>query len=559
MKRMIAIIHFALPRYLTILSGLALMGLSFSLFPSLNAQEQSVAAFSLRIEGNNRICINQPITFRAETDLGTGFSWTVGKGNILSGENSNTVTIQWSSGVRRDTLRVTASSVAGEVQTAFLIIEVFGIARPIISSDGPTTFCVGSFVVLMAPSGYAKYLWSNGATSKNITVTDQGTFSVSVESVEGCTATSYPLKVNVLIPPKVQIAALGPTIFCDGDLVVLDAGDGYVGYRWSNGSGGRFLTVREGGDYSVTVKDIYGCEARSGPIRITVLQSQPKPDVSQSGTKLVTSPGAFFQWFLDADPIPGATSREFIPRTSGLYSVRVSNLAGCSALSEPFRFHYSGMTIAVPHLEAEASGPVQIPLVIQDFENLEDVTLTTFTSRLRFNTNILYPQDILSTLSGEWRTVELTGSYTPGDSVLGFFNALPIWTDFAETEIIIESFAWASDNVFVETVDGSMKVLLCEEGGTRLFVQNGPIALHQNHPNPFNASTSIEYSVIENGRTLLSVYSTLGQRVATLVDDNIEPGTYRVAFDASALPSGLYIYVLLTPTERITKFMELVK
>jgi hypothetical protein len=76
-------------------------------------------------------------------------------------------------------------------------------------------------------------------------------------------------------------------------------------------------------------------------------------------------------------------------------------------------------------------------------------------------------------------------------------------------------------------------------------------ALYQNYPNPFNPSTRIPFSVPGSGLPAgqagfvsLKVYDILGRDVATLVNENLPPGSYEVTFDASGLPSGVYFYRL---------------
>ncbi len=64
--------------------------------------------------------------------------------------------------------------------------------------------------------------------------------------------------------------------------------------------------------------------------------------------------------------------------------------------------------------------------------------------------------------------------------------------------------------------------------------------LYQNYPNPFNPSTTIRYSVPHRSHVMLTVFNTLGQRVAVLVNGEIDAGYHVVQFNASNLASGVY-------------------
>jgi photosystem II stability/assembly factor-like uncharacterized protein len=86
--------------------------------------------------------------------------------------------------------------------------------------------------------------------------------------------------------------------------------------------------------------------------------------------------------------------------------------------------------------------------------------------------------------------------------------------------------------------------------------------LYQNYPNPFNPSTKIKFSVpaVETIHELsLRVYDILGREVATLVNEQLKPGSYEVEWDASNYPSGVYIYKLQTESFSEIKKMILLK
>jgi acetyl esterase len=85
--------------------------------------------------------------------------------------------------------------------------------------------------------------------------------------------------------------------------------------------------------------------------------------------------------------------------------------------------------------------------------------------------------------------------------------------------------------------------------------------LKQNYPNPFNPSTSIHYSVINNGLVSLKVYDILGNEVAVLVNEVKESGNYSVDFNSinNKLCSGVYLYQLRSGNMISTKKMILIK
>jgi hypothetical protein len=85
------------------------------------------------------------------------------------------------------------------------------------------------------------------------------------------------------------------------------------------------------------------------------------------------------------------------------------------------------------------------------------------------------------------------------------------------------------------------------------------VALGQNYPNPFNPSTNITFQIPFAGFVSLKVYNLLGQEVATLVNEELQPGSYKATFDGSSLMSGTYFYTLKTNRYSETKKLTLIK
>lgn len=146
--------------------------------------------------------------------------------------------------------------------------------QPIISANGPTTFCSGNSVVLTS-SASAGNLWSNNQISQSIPITSSGTYSVQVTS-NGCSNTSNPVTITVNPTPAAPIInASGPTTFCQGSNVTLTT-NSTTGVTWTVSNGSLFpvtsLIVQstQSSIYATVTQN--GCtSAPSLPISTTVL------------------------------------------------------------------------------------------------------------------------------------------------------------------------------------------------------------------------------------------------------------------------------------------------
>lgn len=187
------------------------------------------------------------------------------------------------------------------------------------------------------------------------------------------------------------------------------------------------------------------------------------------------------------------------------------------------------------------------------------------------NTNIQVTdcEIVLKLLSDEVYRLNSTGAISPAGTQ---FN-IPGLIKFDELQVTVKS--------FTGTVNGESKAALAEiEMNSRIsfyeiigIQQVSMIAdkfsLKQNYPNPFNPLTKIKFSipllreVDAEGRrgvlTSIKVYDITGREIATLVNEQLQAGSYEVTFNGSRLASGIYFYKLIAGDFNGTKKMVLIK
>ena len=91
-----------------------------------------------------------------------------------------------------------------------------------------------------------------------------------------------------------------------------------------------------------------------------------------------------------------------------------------------------------------------------------------------------------------------------------------------------------------------------------------PISLLKNYPNPFNAQTSISFSLTEKQNVSLHIYNIMGQKIRTLLDNKLTEGFNTIVWDGKNneghdVGSGVYLYRLSTNDQSVSKRMILLK
>jgi len=128
----------------------------------------------------------------------------------------------------------------------------------------------------------------------------------------------------------------------------------------------------------------------------------------------------------------------------------------------------------------------------------------------------------------------------------------------------------ASDSIGLFDIDGDPRILgtidigAVEYSASSVVTNSGTILpsnyeLFPNYPNPFNPSTTIDYSIPKSGNVKLTVYNLIGSRVASIVNEFKTAGNYSVHFNAANLASGIYFYLLESGDYKRIKKLVLIK
>ncbi len=196
--------------------------------------------------------------------------------------------------------------------------------------------CDGQEFVYEVPAGYDEYNWTqNGTTvetTNSITIAESGIYQLSAFN-NGCESVSDEFEVTFSFNPPVVIIPSGPTEFCQGGFVSLDATlFGNYTYLWGfnnqtiDSSG--ITNVTEGGYYSLQViNDDTGCEAFSG-IEITVYEPVI-PEITLDGNLLTSTAADYYQWYQDGTILPNSTNQQLNVTVPGDYYVGTVDSNGC--------------------------------------------------------------------------------------------------------------------------------------------------------------------------------------------------------------------------------------
>jgi hypothetical protein len=383
-------------------------------------------------------------------------------------------------------------------------VNVFPSALPIVTISGPLTFCEGGSVTLTAPAGFSGYLWSNGATTQTVTVTESGSYTVSVSDGNGCTGTSTEVDVTVYAKPTPTLTVVNGT-FCTGDSATVSAPAGYVNYTWVSQNGvsygtSRSIVVKASDDIFCQVVDVNGCAGVSDTVKLTMNRVQtPVVTVNgpttfcEGGAVTLTAPEGYTSYVWSN----GVVGRTITVDRAGEYFVTVANQT-CPAVS-------AKTSITVNNLPA-------VP-TIQRMGDVLSANSTAATAYQWIRNGVDMPG-----AANKQLTVNLPGTYRVRI------------TDANGCENTSEGFDVILTDVNDDVVAGHQAALRVS-------------------PNPTNGRFTIETIVSEAGPVRIELVNALGELVMTLNETSVA-GNFRATVDMGTLSAGAYNVVVSAGNQR---------
>ncbi len=300
------------------------LGPNNSLSDTIAVAVNSLPTAAVTPAGSTSLCPGTSVTLNASTGTGYSYQWlnngtpvanATGASYSATGAGSYTVQVYNGCYANSGAVNVNAAAVPSNTVTP----------------SGTTTFCQEGSVTLNAAVGLT-YHWSNNAATQNITVTQNGTYMVTVTGANSCTAVSSETVVTVNALPDNTVTTNGSTTFCAGSSVNLSAAAGLI-YHWSTGATGQTISATQSGNYLVTVTNGNNCSAVSIATDVTV-NPLPVANITANGATsfcpggsvtLTASNNSAYAWS------NSSVSQSVTVSQGGTYTLTVTDADNCSS------------------------------------------------------------------------------------------------------------------------------------------------------------------------------------------------------------------------------------
>lgn len=298
---------------------------------SINLQQIPLPVASVAANGPLTFCAPGNVTLTAQPGSGYTYKWS-------NGSTASSITVSQSG-----TYWVTVYNACDSAVSAAQTVTANPLPNAQLSPVGPVLLCNGSSQTITATPAGASYVWLDngsvlaGQNASDLTVNTNGNYSAIV-TVAGCSDTSDVVSVSTAGAGNAAVEIqLSQPFICPGDVVTLDAGQGFTSYNWLPGnSTSQSVQVNVAGTYIVNVVVNNGqCNSTGADtVEIVAAQDVAAPVLSYNtsvcaGDTVTISLNQAYSTYLWSDGSTGAT----VSGETGQYSVTVSQNGSCGTAS----------------------------------------------------------------------------------------------------------------------------------------------------------------------------------------------------------------------------------
>lgn len=473
------------------------------------------------------------------------FTFNVAQQNITCQNPTGSITLtptstgvysyQWSSGAAGNTgtnltqgVNTVTITETGNNNVCTKEFFVFASPSGVANVYGNTSFCQFGNTTLSTDTGIA-YLWSNGATTPTITVSDSGFYSVTVTDAQGNCYNSQPVQVNMNLAPVAWFGCYCMDILCVGDSIrlVTDNIPNSV-YQWFDNSIPVtpkltdttflwFTTINA----SIQITDtITGCQSQISPQHLYYVAQRPDSTISIVGNNpfcqndslmlFVNSTDTIPGWSYDVfwrtvgDPTPVDFDTLFYATVPGQYYVQIDNSA-CQVYSD---------TITVTVSPADTASFTNLPDTVCLSAN--PITLSGFPYGGSFSGSGMVDSTFTPVAAGTgWHTV--TYSYT---NLAGCTDT-------------------SSKSVYVNGCTG-----LNDYTSNSIFTLN---------PNPTDKEATVTFTLTEPSKVTITLLDAKGKLISTILQGEMRQGNNEERVKTDFLKQGTYYICVMSDKNVSTK------
>jgi len=457
--------------------------------------------------------------------------------------------------------------------TGMVIYNVVNPASPILTSKIKTTgraasLYYGAISISGTPTGHIFVANRNpapGITAINVSIPATPVTSAFLAALAAPTGTAYTpyyasgkvyvaygtAGLRIIDVTNPSSAALLSTADLGGDSRAVVVSGNYA-----------YVAARDSGVYVVDVTNA------ASPVKIKTIKTGRARGIAVSGTKVYVAASDSGMGLID---ISNPTNALLVSYTgSSVYGENVSINGNIAGITDYSQITFYDVTIPTAPVKKGSTGSFKTGnegfaisgnfAYVPDGDSLKIFNIADLMSPTLFSKIKTGGYGYVAAVAGDYcyvasegtgvRAINISNPSSPVED--GFYDGVP------------QSRGVAADGKYVYVAEkGDGLTIYSNDLVTSLKDEKGMIpeniSLHQNYPNPFNPTTNIKIELREKSFVSLEVFNSIGQRITTLVNNQLPAGSSNVSFDGSSLSTGVYLYRLQADGVTIAKKMTLIK